>query len=167
MGREVRELRTQHAELLRRLETAGAAAEEVAQSVSAATQPLVRQIHTLTAQNSQNQAAWERQERSLLQQISESAWLFSCMLDVCKLVSYLIWNRFHSCFTHILQSCLRIIIIVKLSGFNLWSTSNQIKTFANLNYIPYYHGFFSGAKLFYQWNLENNLMFPIKMEGVQ
>ncbi|XP_054287983.1 TATA element modulatory factor-like [Macrosteles quadrilineatus] len=69
--KEVRELRTQHTELLRRLETAGAAAEEVAQSVSAATQPLVRQIHTLTAQNSQNQAAWERQERSLLQQINE------------------------------------------------------------------------------------------------
>lgn len=67
----MQELRRESAELVRRLEVAGTAAEDVAQTVSAATQPLVRQIDTLMTSHAQAQATWERQEKNMLQQISE------------------------------------------------------------------------------------------------
>lgn len=63
-------LRKENVNLLRRIEDAEARNEELAQSVSQATRPLIRQLETLQATHSMKVAAWETQEQTLLQKLS-------------------------------------------------------------------------------------------------
>lgn len=65
-------LRQENVELLRRLEASEMRAEELSQSVTMATKPLVRQLAVLNANSNAAAASWEKQERKLTQTISES-----------------------------------------------------------------------------------------------
>ncbi|XP_063235705.1 TATA element modulatory factor-like [Bacillus rossius redtenbacheri] len=64
-------LRRQCAEALQRLERAEARSEELAQAVSAATRPLVRQLESLRASSGAQLASWEQQERVLADTVDE------------------------------------------------------------------------------------------------
>lgn len=65
-------LRQENIELLRRLEASEMRAEELSQSVTMATKPLVRQLEVLNANSNAAAASWEKQERKLTQTTSES-----------------------------------------------------------------------------------------------
>lgn len=64
-NRKEASLRQEAVELLRRLEAAEARSEELAQSVSGSTRPILRQLEMLQAASSTQQATWEKQERAL------------------------------------------------------------------------------------------------------
>lgn len=61
----------ENADLLRRLESVEMRAEELSQSVTMATKPLVRQLDTLTASNNAAILVWEKEERKYNQTISK------------------------------------------------------------------------------------------------
>lgn len=63
-------LRKENTNLLRRIEDAEARNEELAQSVSQATRPLIRQLETLQSTHSMKLSAWENQEQTLLEKLS-------------------------------------------------------------------------------------------------
>lgn len=54
---------------MRRLQEAEGRNEELAQSVSVATRPLLRQMEALQAATSHERETWEKQERNLLQKL--------------------------------------------------------------------------------------------------
>ncbi|XP_060519303.1 TATA element modulatory factor [Cylas formicarius] len=64
-------LRLENAELLRRLEEAGARNEELSQSVLEVSKPLVRQLESLQATHSAEVAGFEKMERELTLKISD------------------------------------------------------------------------------------------------
>jgi len=64
-------IRQECSDLLRRLERAEARNEELAQSVSGASRPLLRQLESLQATSSAQQASWEKQERNLSDSLSK------------------------------------------------------------------------------------------------
>lgn len=66
-------MRLENTELLRRLEGAEARNEELTQSVSQATKPLVRQLEALQATYSMKSNAWEKQEQTLLLKLGKLA----------------------------------------------------------------------------------------------
>lgn len=74
-------LRQENAELLRRLEASEMRAEELSQSVTMATKPLVRQLEVLTANSNAAAASWEKQEKKLTQTINEFQSRISSLTD--------------------------------------------------------------------------------------
>lgn len=63
-------LKKENTLLIRKLEDAEAKNEELAQSVSIATRPLIRQLESLQTTHSLKQSTWESQEQSLIQLLS-------------------------------------------------------------------------------------------------
>lgn len=63
-------LRGENNELLRRLENSEARNEELAESISQATKPLIRQLDALQSTYSFKQNSWEKQEQELLDKLS-------------------------------------------------------------------------------------------------
>lgn len=64
-------LRKENANLLRRVEDAEVRNEELAQSVSQATRPLIRQLEALQNTHSMKTSAWESQEHNLTEKLSK------------------------------------------------------------------------------------------------
>ena len=58
--------------MLQRLEASEQRSETLAQQLAEATRPLLRQLQTLQTSGSQQQAAWERQERQLADALAEA-----------------------------------------------------------------------------------------------
>ncbi|XP_044736036.1 TATA element modulatory factor [Chrysoperla carnea] len=65
-------LRDENNELLRRLENSEARNEELAESISQATKPLIRQLDSLQSTYSFKQNSWEKQEQELLDKLNEA-----------------------------------------------------------------------------------------------
>ncbi|GLV42283.1 uncharacterized protein CBL_03020 [Carabus blaptoides fortunei] len=74
-------LRKENVNLLRRIEDAEARNEELAQSVSQATRPLIRQLETLQATHSMKVGSWETQEQTLVQKLKEAQEKLSVVTD--------------------------------------------------------------------------------------
>lgn len=71
-SRKERDLRNENMELLKRLENSEARNEELAESVSMATKPLIRQLDTLQSTFNYKQTSWEKQESELVEKLRKS-----------------------------------------------------------------------------------------------
>lgn len=65
---------------MRRLEVAEGKNEELAQSISASTRPLLRQLEQLQLNANQQRASWEQREKQLLDQLGTTE-IFPLLMD--------------------------------------------------------------------------------------